>query len=155
MATPLFERSLVAPDLPITAEPPKKPQPSATRNERMIAGDLRTFPIGNVLQFLGASSVTGTLWIWRLNRGAYFAIEEGKIVAVLETGPGVEYRQTTPDLVERAARMAASLMSWPEGQFGFSPLSFADLSSGPRPGVEIERVLMTAVWMLDEARRAG
>jgi hypothetical protein len=118
----------------------------------LINGDLATFPIVPVLQFLAASAVTGTFWTWANRRGVYISFEEGKIVAILESDVDLESEDLEDELLHRASRAVARLMTWPEGQFGFSYLPAGPEKSG-RPRVEVEKVLLRAAWELDEGQR--
>lgn len=126
--------------------------PNPVPKGSLVNGDLSTFPIASVLQFLASSRVTGTFWSWAHRQGVYISFEDGQISAILESDLDLESDDIEADLISRASRVVARLMSWSEGQFGFSHLC-AGVPRTERPHVEVERVLLLAAWMLDEGNR--
>lgn len=126
--------------------------PNPVPKGSLINGELSTFPIAAVLQFLASSRVTGTFWTWAHRQGVYISFEDGQISAILESDLDLESEDLEADLISRAARVVARLMTWTEGQFGFSNLCAGVPRSG-RPHVDVERVLLLAAWTLDEGNR--
>jgi hypothetical protein len=118
----------------------------------VINGDLRTFDVAQFLQFLASSRVTGTFWAWSQPHGLYMSFEQGKIVAVMQSDEDLEHAENEDDLMSRAGQLVSLLMTWSEGQFGFSELKAA-VSKPDCARVEVERVLLNAAWLLDETSR--
>jgi hypothetical protein len=129
----------------------------------IITGQLRAFPIGDVLQFLGSSRVTGTLSVTFRDRRAFLLLEDGWIVgaspARTKKGPRLVYRETTEaDLMARVCEVITRAMTWPKGQFAFTVSSEAfdpPADDEEKPRLLPQRVVMETALAIDQERRVG
>lgn len=125
----------------------------------LISGQLKAFPVANVLQFLGSSRVTGTLALSFRDLRAFVSLEEGMIVGASPAKPrGQAKKLTEEELLTRVAGVVSRAMAWPQGQFSFlvgNPRIRSISESEERPRLQAEQVLMHAAFTLDEERRVG
>ena len=134
----------------------QSPSPAAPF-QASISGDLKSFQLPDVLEFLRLQTKTGSLVVSSRGGTGVVHLVRGEVTSA--SAPGVrsvkeaaDQRAAAARRVSAGARGAGEMLTWSEGAFSFHPEADREL---PAIAFDVQNVMLEIMRVMDERRGKG